>query len=83
MQWYGKSKILAEKAAWDFQAALPEDERFDIVTILPSFVGGPNLRALWFASGDWLRRLMTGEMTEIGCDGCAVADVRDVALAHL
>lgn len=59
---YAKSKILAEKAAWEFQAALPEAEKFEIVTILPAFVVGPNLRANWFASGDWLRRLMTGEM---------------------
>ena len=62
MQWYAKSKIMAEKAAWDFHAALPEGEKFELVTILPSFTIGPNLRAVWFASGDWLRRLMTGEM---------------------
>ena len=69
MQMYAKSKILAEKAAWDFQAALPEAEKFEVVTILPSMVMGPNLRADWFASGDWLRRCMTGAMTEIPSEG--------------
>ena len=41
MDAYAMSKTLAEKAAWDFQASLPEAERFEIVTILPCFVMGP------------------------------------------
>ena len=39
----GKSKTLAERAAWDFQQSLPEEERFEIVAICPSFVVGPVL----------------------------------------
>ena len=74
---------MAEKAAWDFNAALPEGEKFELVTILPSFTIGPNLRAVWFASGDWLRRLITGEMQSIDCDGMASCDVREVAFAHI
>ena len=30
---YEKSKTLAEKAAWDFVKALPEDEKFDVIQI--------------------------------------------------
>lgn len=30
---YCKSKLLAEKAAWDYQKELPENEKFEIVTI--------------------------------------------------
>ena len=33
MQPYPKSKVLAEKAAWDFQAALPEDQKFELVCL--------------------------------------------------
>jgi nucleoside-diphosphate-sugar epimerase len=32
---YYLSKFLAEKAAWEFQKNLPEDEKFPIVTIHP------------------------------------------------
>lgn len=62
MHMYGKSKILAERAAWEYQASLPEAEKFDIVTILPSFVVGPSLRAIPFSSGGFVRRLLSGEM---------------------
>jgi nucleoside-diphosphate-sugar epimerase len=37
---YVKSKTMAEKAAWDFQKDLPEDEKFELVTVLPGFVFG-------------------------------------------
>ena len=78
-----RAKTLAEKAAWDFLRALPEAEKFELVTILPAFTMGPNLRAEHFASGGWIKNLMTGSMTEIKADGCAAVDVRDVAFAHL
>ena len=39
-----KSKTLAESAAWDFQASLPESERFELVAINPTLVLGPNLK---------------------------------------
>ena len=51
---YPKSKTLAEKAAWDFVAALPEDKKFEVVTICPSFVMGPPLRKENFTSGGWM-----------------------------
>ena len=40
---YEKSKTLAEKAAWDFISELPEDEKFELATINPGLVVGPNL----------------------------------------
>ena len=80
---YSKSKTLAEKAAWDFQASLPEDQRFDIVTILPGFVNGPPLRKEYSASMGFAIRLMKGEIPEIRDDGVGTVDVRDVAFAHV
>jgi len=80
---YGKSKTLAEKAAWDFLASLPEDQRFDLVTILPGFVMGPPLRKEYTASMGFIMRLMKGEMAEIKDDGVGAVDVRDVAFAHV
>jgi len=38
---YSKSKTLAEKAAWEFQKKLPEDQRFEIVVLNPSMMVGP------------------------------------------
>jgi len=40
---YEKSKTLAEQAAWDFQKSLPENERFELVTINPSMILGPSI----------------------------------------
>ena len=47
---YHKSKALAEKAAWDYQKELPEDEKFEIVTICPSLIVGPVLCGSGFTS---------------------------------
>lgn len=80
---YPKSKVLAEKAAWDFLAALPEADKFELVTICPGFIMGPPLRKEDFTSGGWLKRLMEGTMTTISAEHCCAVDVRDVATAHL
>ena len=80
---YHVSETKAERAAWDYQASLPEAERFDIVTILPGFVNGPPLRKESFASGEFVKNLMNGNMKEISSDGIGAVDVRDVALAHI
>lgn len=80
---YVKSKVLAEKAAWDFVAGLPDGEKFEIATICPGFVMGPPLRKENFTSGGWVKKLMSGEMTEIANDTCPIVDVRDVGFAHL
>lgn len=41
MSAYTKSKTFAERKAWEFQASLPDDQKFEIVTILPGMVLGP------------------------------------------
>ena len=39
---YAKSKILADKASYDFVEALPADEKMELVTIHPGLILGPN-----------------------------------------
>lgn len=80
---YFKSKTLAEKAAWDFVAELPDDQKFELVTINPAFVMGPPMRKEPFQSGQWLQSLMEGKMEKISADRFCVVDVRDVAFAHI
>ena len=60
---YPKSKTLAEKAAWDFQASLPEEERFEIVTVLPCFVMGPTLIPGGSTSHGYMEGFFNGSKT--------------------
>jgi dihydroflavonol-4-reductase len=80
---YEKSKTLAERAAWDYVAALPEANRMELVTINPGAVLGPVLSKDFSVSGEIVRKLLTREFP--GCPdlGWAVVDVRDVADAHV
>jgi dihydroflavonol-4-reductase len=79
---YQKSKTLAERAAWDFVAALPQERRFELAVINPGFVLGPVLNADAGTSGEIVRRLMVRDMPACPEIGFAPVDVRDVALAH-
>lgn len=38
---YGLSKTLAERAAWEYRDAMPEDKRFGLVVVNPVYVLGP------------------------------------------
>ena len=60
MDGYSKSKTLAEKAAWDFQAALPANKRFEVVTINPGFIMGPPISKQSGTSISYITSLMTG-----------------------
>ena len=79
---YNTSKTLAEKAAWDFREALPENERFDVITLNPALIMGPANQVNDFASGDILRGIMTSG-SPAGRVKMGQVDVRDVARAHL
>jgi len=79
---YNTSKTLAEKAAWDFREALPEAERFDIVTLNPALIMGPANQTLDFASGGIIRYMMASS-GPVGRMKMGMVDVRDVAKAHL
>ena len=77
-----KSVTLSEKAAWDFVKDLPEDEKFEVVSMNPGFVVGPPLISHRFSSGDFVEQMMFGKMPILNfCMDCI--DVRDLAKAHL
>lgn len=54
---YTKSKVLAERAAWDFVAALPADRRFELATINPTLVQGPMLSGSQCSSAEIVQQV--------------------------
>ena len=82
-QAYQKSKILAEKAAWDYVAALPEEKKFEVVTVNPGFIIGPNLNKCQFSSGDVVLKMLDGSIPALPLIQIPCVDVRDCAQAHL
>lgn len=80
---YEKSKALAERAAWDFIAELPDDSKLELVTINPGLVLGPILDDDYGTSGELVRKLLKRQIPGCPDVGWAVVDVRDVAAAHL
>ena len=76
---YARSKILAERAAWEFA----ESEGLELAVINPSLVLGPILEADYGSSAELIRRLLEGKFP--GCPrlGWPVVDVRDVAALHI
>lgn len=80
---YNKSKTLAERSAWEFIKELPEDEKFELVTINPGLILGPATVAEGFSSGVAISKFMLNQMPGIPKVSMAMVDVRDVALAHL
>lgn len=80
---YGKSKTLAENAAWEFVRDLPPEQNMELVTINPSLVMGPSISGVVCTSLELIKRLMDGSMPLIPRMYIAICDVRDVALAHV
>nr|CAB3483477.1 unnamed protein product [Digitaria exilis] len=78
--WYAVAKILAEKAAWEFA----KEHMIDLVTVLPTFVIGPNLSPeLGPTASDVLGLFKgeTGKFTVYGRMGYVHID--DVASCHI
>eukprot|EP01039_Chlorochromonas_danica_P003013 gene3013-3287_t len=80
---YIQSKTLAEKAAWNFVETLPEEKRFELATINPSFVMGPMLSTASCSSADLLGQLVLGKVPGLPDMYFSVVSVFDVARAHL
>lgn len=84
---YGKSKTLAEKAAWDFVDTKKKanEQCFELVVINPSFVLGPTLHtdaANLGTSEKFMVGFLSGKYEKIPNLWHCMCDVRDVALAH-
>jgi len=80
---YEKSKTLAERAAWEFVKALPEDKKIELVAINPGLVLGPVLEEDYGTSGEAVLKLMNKEYPGCPKIGWSVVDVRDVSAAHI
>ncbi|KXT17017.1 hypothetical protein AC579_4335 [Pseudocercospora musae] len=78
---YQKSKIVAERAAWDFIDK--EGGNMEMSVICPSGIFGPILSSNIAASLELPLRLLNGTMPGIPNLGLGVVDVRDVADLHL
>ena len=79
---YTRSKTLAEKEAWKYQAETPVDEgkeKFEIVTINPVFILGPSVCSGDGTSEGWMKGLLDGSKGRIPRMYMAFVDVRDVA----
>ncbi|XP_034228029.1 tetraketide alpha-pyrone reductase 1-like [Prunus dulcis] len=78
--WYPLSKILAEKAAWDFC----KENGIDLVTVLPSFVIGPCLPSDLCSTASDVLGLLKGETEKFKWHGrMGYVHIDDVALCHI
>lgn len=78
---YRLSKILAERAAWEFMAGTTG--RTTLTTILPGAVFGPVLTKDSLGSARVIQRLLQGRPAGIPRLGFSVVDVRDLADLHI
>ena len=82
---YEKSKVLAERAAWDFVEKLDEDKKFELAVINPSAILGPPLTRATAdaASVDAFKKVLTKEIPILIHVSLAIIDVRDLAAIHI
>ena len=82
---YQKSKLLAERAAWEYVHQLPEGEKFELVAVNPSLVIGPVFSPVAGASTSQgiVEKLLRNSMPALANCSFALVDVRDVARAHI
>jgi nucleoside-diphosphate-sugar epimerase len=78
---YRRSKILAERAAWDFMAGDAASTTFS--TILPGAVFGPVLTKTNAGSVQVIQRLLDGRPPGVPRIGFYIVDVRDLADLHI
>ncbi|MGK5681892.1 SDR family oxidoreductase [Actinoplanes sp. URMC 104] len=75
---YGRSKTLAERAAWDFERGPME-----LTTILPVAVMGPAGGRAASGANRIVQQMLTGAMPGFANLWIPIVDVRDVASAHV
>ncbi|KAL5004088.1 hypothetical protein ScPMuIL_017544 [Solemya velum] len=80
---YGKSKTLAEKAAWEFVKELPDEDKIELAVVNPAYVMGPVLNGSQCTSLEVVKRLLERSLPFVPKLNFPIVDVRDVALAHI
>lgn len=78
---YNKSKVLAEKAAWDFMRR--EGGNLELSVINPMGIFGPSYGPVLSSGFELLKRVLDGSMKRIPNITLGIVDVRDVADLHL
>jgi dihydroflavonol-4-reductase len=78
---YARSKVIAERAAWDYARDTGHTERLSVIN--PGAIIGPLLGPRRSYSLQAIDRLVTGSMPAIPRLGFPLVDVRDVADLHL
>ena len=78
---YGRSKTLAEKAAWDFIGQ--DSSGMTLSTILPGLILGPVMAKSVSGSLELIYRLLKGKVPAIPHIGFAITDVQDLVDLHI
>ena len=81
INYYAKSKTLAEMAAWNF--IKEEDNPFELAVVNPALVIGPSLSGDLGESNKAIEMVVTGRMPVSVPLQFGYVDVRDVAAAHI
>uniref|UniRef100_A0A1D1YRU1 Bifunctional dihydroflavonol 4-reductase/flavanone 4-reductase n=1 Tax=Anthurium amnicola TaxID=1678845 RepID=A0A1D1YRU1_9ARAE len=78
--WYSLAKVLAERAAWQFA----EENKIDLVTVLPTFIIGPSLPPQLCMTALDVLGLLQGETEKFSCHGrMGYVHIDDVANCHI
>ncbi|XP_063854037.1 LOW QUALITY PROTEIN: uncharacterized protein LOC135096465 [Scylla paramamosain] len=82
---YTKSKVVAEKAAWEYLKELPDDEKFELAVINPTLVMGPPLMEShrFSTSVNIMAGIVNKTYPWVPRVQFPICDVRDVAKAHI
>lgn len=78
---YPRSKVIAERAAWDFIEREGGDT--ELVVANPTFILGPTLSTRLGSSLVGIKSMLNGEVSVVPRRRFGVADVRDVADLHI
>ena len=81
MDAYGRSKVLAERAAWEYIER--DGGQTSLVTMLPVAVVGPLIGSSISGANHLVRRVLAGEFAGFPDFAVPFVDVRDVAAAHI
>lgn len=78
---YNKSKVLAERAAWDFMKR--EGGSMELSVINPMAIFGPSFGPALSSGYELLKKVLDGSMKRVPNITLGIVDVRDVADLHL